>query len=88
MQIIVLGKTGCKKCEACKEKLNLLGKNFRYIAIDDPETWRTNGAVSAVAEAAYAGLDFTHPPIVVIDRKAYTYSEAMRVLKKGTNNED
>jgi glutaredoxin len=81
MKIVVLGKTGCGKCEACKAKLGLMSLPFEYVALDSPNGWREQGAVDALAAAAMAGLDFRHPPIVVIGEQAYTYSAGMKELK-------
>lgn len=81
MRITVLGKTGCGKCESAKQKLEIMGFKYSYIAMDNAENWRENGAVDALAATAFASLDFTHPPIIVIDNIAYEYSKAMKVLK-------
>jgi len=58
-----------------------MGFEYEYIALDDNENWRENGSVEAMAATALAGLDFTHPPIIVINGDAYEYSKAMKVLK-------
>lgn len=82
MKIVILGKESCGKCESAKEKIKLLGLTCEYIALDNATNWRKTGAVKALAAAAYAGLDFGKPPIVVIDGNAFRYSAAMKVLKK------
>ena len=82
MTIVIIGKTGCGKCEAAKEKIALLGLTCDYVAIDHATEWKNQNAHEALAAAAFAGLDFGHPPILVIDGQAYRYAAAMKVLKK------
>lgn len=82
MHIVILGKTGCGRCEACKEKFRLLGLKCTYVAMDNPNGWRKQGATDALAAAAWANMDISHPPIIVIDGRPYTYAGAMREAKR------
>jgi len=86
MQITILGKSGCGRCTKAKEKAALMGFDFEYIAVDEPGEWWINGAVEALAAAAFAGLDFGHPPIIVIDGAAYQYAAGMKALKERRGN--
>lgn len=81
MRIIILGKSECGKCESCKDKLRIMKLPYKYIALDDANGWRHQGGAIALASAAFAGMDLSRPPIVVIDDAAYEYSAGMRVLK-------
>ncbi len=85
MQITILGKSGCGRCDSAKEKAALMGFEFDYIDFDNPAEWWVNGAVEALAAAAFAGLDFGHPPIIVIDGTAYKYAAGMKELKGRRN---
>jgi glutaredoxin len=84
MTIFVIGKSSCKKCHAALQKLDLLKLEYTYFAQDKPENWRNvEGLIEAFASSAFAAIDFkTQIPIIVIDGKAYLYSEAMKVLKQ------
>jgi glutaredoxin len=81
MRIVILGKSGCGKCAAAKEKLERMGLAYTYVALDNPNGWRKQGAAKALADAAMAGMDISRPPVVVVDDEAYDYSAAMKILK-------
>lgn len=82
MSIVILGKTGCGKCTAAKEKIALMGLTCVYVTVDNALNWKSEKAHEALAAAAFAGLEFGHLPILVIDGIAYQYAAAMKVLKK------
>lgn len=82
MQVVILGKTGCGKCAAAKEKLERMGFAYTYVAIDDPEGWRECNAQDALAAAVMEGIDHTREiPILFIDGKPLLYAAAMKELK-------
>lgn len=82
MEIILLGKTACGKCEAAKEKLEKMGFAYAYVAMDDPEGWRECGAADALAASVMAGIDHTRElPILVIEGTPFLYAAAMKELK-------
>lgn len=84
--VIVLGKTTCGKCEACKEKLDRMSIPYNYIALDKLNGWRTHGAADALAACVADGIDFTTEiPVVVIGGIAHRYAKAMKVLKGNTH---
>lgn len=82
MEIVVLSKCGCGKCEAAKEKLEKMGFAYAYVAMDDPEGWRECGAADALAASVMAGIDHTRElPILVIGGTPFLYAAAMKELK-------
>lgn len=82
MKITILGKTGCARCEACKEKMDLMNIQYEYVAMDNPIGWQGTGAVEALVSAVLADIDINKPPIIVIDGEALGYSAAMKRLKR------
>ena len=85
MTINIYGKEGCKLCEAAKQKLALLGKvyvehNLEW-HITLHEGWREDGSVPLQAFCQHVADDHIPMPIIEIDGKHYTYSQAMRKLK-------
>lgn len=80
MHIVVLGKTDCPSCEQAKYELRKREIQFEYIAMDKLENWRETCVVDAVSATAFANLDFTHPPILIVNGDAYEYQPAMKVI--------
>lgn len=82
MQIVILGKSGCRKCEACKDKMERMQLSYEYIDLENLNGWRHQGAARALAAAAWADIDWTQElPVVVVGDDAYRYAAGMRALK-------
>lgn len=82
-RITIYGKSGCKRCEAAKEKMKLLGVEYDQVNIDKPpDDWRKNGIVDAMAWACRQGGNHIPVPIICIDGQHYGYSDGMKALKK------
>lgn len=80
--IVILGKSGCGKCEAAKGKMALLGMEYAYVELDTGAGRDHEAADDALSIAIAAGLNITTDiPIIVIDAMAYKYAEAMKELK-------
>jgi len=58
-----------------------LGLAYTLVDPANPDDWRRNGTVGAIAAAIQADLDLNRPPLVVIDEQAFDYSGAMKFLK-------
>lgn len=71
----------CSLCEAAKEKLHLLGVKFTAYELSDftklHDGWRDDESVEVTA--TYNEID-TYP-VIVIDGKGMSYSQAMKTLK-------
>jgi glutaredoxin len=86
-KVIILGKTECGKCQACKEKMERMQIPYNYIAMDRLNGWRRHRAAEALAACVMAGIDFQREiPVVVVDGRAYRYAKGMKVLKKERKN--
>ena len=79
--IIVYGKDGCKKCDAAKDKIRLLGFEYQYrdlsTSVQLHPGWREDGTVELMT--AHAILDTM--PLISINRIILDYPLAMRTLK-------
>jgi glutaredoxin len=88
MTIDVYGKKGCGVCEAAKDKLRKLGLPFSEHdlaeTVEFHEGWRDDGTIEIMA--AYAANN-QGMPIITIDGEAFTYSGAMKRLKRGDDAE-
>ncbi len=80
--IEVYSKEGCKMCGKAKEKLDLMGLEYRNHElnpfIDLHDGWREDGSVEILA--AYASID-NRLPVIRIDEDFHDYSGAMKRLK-------
>lgn len=83
MQIQIFGKKNCNICEKAKEKLRLLGLDFKYSEIEKHTTyhdgWTEDGSVEVMA--AYSMYQTL--PIICIDGNYVDYPTAMRIIKSG-----
>jgi glutaredoxin len=80
--IKIYGKPGCGKCNAAKEKLKLLGLEFKSCNLSDFVVWHENWRNDeSVAVLAFYSEHNHQIPIISVDGKLYLYSEAMKVLK-------
>ena len=81
--ITVLGRKECGFCVEAKKKLRIMGLPFTERTIDEAialhDGWRTDGTVGI--RAVLAAND-DHPPVILVDGKAYGYAGAMRELKQ------
>jgi len=88
MKVVILGKSGCGKCESAKQKIEIMrtkGMEIEcsYLAMDNPaEGWQLIGAEDAISAAIMAGLDIGHPPIIYVDGVAYDYSAGIKAIKE------
>ncbi|MHC4199756.1 MAG: glutaredoxin domain-containing protein [Planctomycetota bacterium] len=82
MTIEVYSKQGCGICSAAKEKLELLGLDFKAVDLQEAITphagWREDETVEIMA--GYAMID-NHLPLIRIEGKFHSYPSAMRRLK-------
>ena len=83
LTITVFGKEGCGKCVAACDKLQRMGFVFEYYTLLGAQS--TPMARTALTLWAYLGE--SELPIIVIDDGiydpiAFTYPEAMKVLKR------
>ncbi len=80
--IEVYSREGCKMCGKAKEKLDLMGLEYRNHElsplIELHDGWREDGSVEVLA--AYASID-NRLPVIRIDEAFHDYSGAMRRLK-------
>jgi len=80
--IDVYSKEGCRKCESAKEKLVLMGFDYRShqleLLLEAHEGWREDGSVEMLA--AYASKD-NQIPVIRIDEDFHDYPGAMSRLK-------
>ena len=75
--VFVYGKKGCGKCEAAKEKLELMGVPYEFRKMKDV----LDGKIPDKEALVRYALADQELPILVIYGKGYTYPEAMKVLK-------
>ena len=82
-KVTVLGKANCGKCDAAKKKLSdYFRMDFDFVDVAAPgEGWRDTEAAAILADAAVNDIDHTHPPIIGVNGKAYTYADGMKALK-------
>jgi len=79
--IIILGKSGCQKCEAARQKMDLLNRDYTYVNMSN-ENWRNSELTDLVATALAQGIDPTEElPIFFIHKIACSYSQAMKILR-------
>ena len=82
--IELYGKPGCGICQAARDKLDAMG--FEYVKenigefTEHHDGWRDDDSVTV--KAAHAMID-GHLPVILIDRKPYTYAQAMAFLRRG-----
>jgi glutaredoxin len=80
--IDVYSKEGCKKCDSAKEKLVLMGFDYRSheleLLLQAHDGWREDGSVEMLA--AYASID-NQIPVIRIDEDFHDYPGAMSRLK-------
>jgi hypothetical protein len=87
MLVRVYGRSDCGICNRAKEKMDRLGVEYEARDVDRcmtwHEGWRTDGSVDLMVHAQMA-LENDHLPlpIIQIDNQFYTYSGAMKELKK------
>ena len=78
MRVQLFGKKDCKLCEAAKEKLRLLDVGYEYIPMAE--------VLSGECRSLGALVQWAHTdgalPIIVIDDEGYSYSGAMKKLKR------
>jgi len=86
MNIIVYGKPGCKKCDSAKEKLDKMGLPYEFKFLPAlvvwHEGWREDESVALLAESTLRDGDM---PIIWINGRFYSYSEAMKDIKEARN---
>jgi glutaredoxin len=79
--IVILGKSNCGKCQAAKDKIERLGLEYVYVAMDEPNGWKRKVVTEAMGCANQQDMDIGRPPIIVIDNQAFEYAAAMKTLK-------
>ncbi len=82
MTIDVYGRKGCTFCKAAKEKLDIMGLDYKMLEferfVEFHEGWREDGSVELMA--AYAMFDH-RLPVIRVDGKYLDYSGAMKRIK-------
>ncbi len=88
MKIEVYGKEGCKICASAKDKLKRMGLPFTEHSLAEKtalhEGWRTDNTIDVMVKHVALNLGM---PVILIDGKAFSYPEAMRKLRNGTDRE-
>ena len=82
MTIEVYSKKGCKLCKAAKDKLAMMGADFKTFelasAVTLHEGWREDDTVEIMAGYAMIG---NRLPLIRIEGEFHSYPSAMRRLK-------
>lgn len=83
--IRLVGKRGCKVCQAAADKLDalrdagtILGYDHRELDAEPHEGWRSDGSVEDFAAVA---MNDGHYPVVYINDVPHSYPMAMRFLR-------
>lgn len=83
MDIRIYGKLNCALCEAAKDKMKLRGLFFRFYDLEKwSHDWRNTGYVDAMAEYRLT----EKLPIIMLDGVCYSYTKAMKELKRREKN--
>ena len=81
MEVCLYGKDGCSKCESAAEKLDMLlgADNWQKWSFEDVgRNWRDQEYADAMS---FHVMHDGEMPVIMIDREAYSYPEAMKILK-------
>jgi hypothetical protein len=96
IKIIIMGKTGCEKCDALKEKLNILSQTFDFIDLgNESETLNNHLSKECMVAIIMAGREINALPHLIVVTSgeympefysAYGYSDGLKIVREVTHD--